>query len=522
MNDSNLKDQPENGAVISIDENNIIIDWNQQAQNLFDWNAEEVIGKSLSETILPFAIENLPVNQRMELSAIKKSGAKLPVELSIVAVKVKGLNHYFAIFRDLTEQKQESFLREERENRNRFLSEVSMILNSSLDLKETLRLITDLAVPNFGDWCYIHLPDKNGQLTLTDTAVAYDHLAPELNEFLELLNVKGSSANAVLTVYQTGNAVMRNGLNDEYYQKVSGSPKHLALFRKLAPKCVIVVPLKSLGKLLGTITVSYTQNKSYSEFDLRLLEDVAIRAGVALENARLYTESKKAIKYRDEFVSVASHELKTPLTSLMLLNQITQKKMEKGELQVHEDLHWKKTLNEYNVHIKRMSHLVEVMLDITRIQLGSYELNITECDIGDCLNQTCDNLLPQLKSANCPLDIQINGNLVGSFDNMKIQQVISNIVTNSFKYAPGKPIHILAEGLPDTIKMSIRDEGHGIEKDNLQRIFEKFERATSPSDVSGLGLGLYISRIIIEAHGGRLWAESTIDEGTTLHIEIPR
>lgn len=426
-----------------------------------------------------------------------------------------------AVVLDITREKAEQEEKEIVARRNKFLSEVSMALNSSLDFKETLHKITRLAVPDFGDWCYIHLADKQGEMELSDYWSRDPEKMAPLKEFASLVTTVGQSLNAVVTVFRTGNGVMRNGITDEYYQKVSASPRQLELFRIMHPNSVIVVPLKSLGKLLGTITISYSQVRSYNTEEFELLEEIAIRAGLALDNARLYSESKKAIISRDEFVSVASHELKTPLTSLMLKNQIALRRIQKGDESLTVD-YWKLLLNEYEVHISRMSRLVEDMLDITRIQLGSYQLNISEADLRDSIKTVSDHLGPQLQSAACPLGICLDGDLSGKFDVLRIQQVMTNILTNAMKYAPGAPVNLDARGTQDRINIVITDKGKGIEKENLQRIFERFERAISPSSVSGLGLGLYISSRIIEAHSGRIWAESTIGEGTSIHIELPR
>lgn len=423
---------------------------------------------------------------------------------------------------DITEQKDQARIQETIARRDKFLSEVGMVLSSSLDFEETLHRINRLAIPDFGDWCYIHLENSKGDLELIRSCAVDPGIKETLTEFAAGISATGSKPNAVKAVHQSGKGVLRNELDDAYYQKVAYDARQLELFRKLSPKSVIVVPLKSLGKLRGTITVSYSQNKPYSDADYNLIEEVALRAGLALDNARLYEESRQAIASRDEFVSLASHELKTPLTSLMLLNQMTRKRVDRGELSGANQTSLQQVFMDYEAHIFRIAKLVDDMLDITRIQLGTYSLSLEKKDFGKFLKNAVAGFLSDVTKAQAKLDLELSGDLEASFDEARFHQVISNLVTNALKYAPGSPIIMRAEGLGDKIILQVRDKGPGIETEDLEKIFQRFERARSRNQVGGLGLGLYISRRIIEAHQGKIWAESSQGKGTSIIIEFPR
>lgn len=422
---------------------------------------------------------------------------------------------------DQTEARKYERQREEEKQRLKFLSDISVLLSSSLDIKTIIKMITDLAVPVFGDWCYIHLKEDENGIVLADCSIKDETMLEKLREFAKLAATPGSQ-NAVATAMQTEKSVMRNFIDDAYYVRAAANARQLELFRELRARSVIVAPLKSRGHLLGAITIAYQQDISYSESDVYWIEEVARRASLAIDNARLYGESRKAVQSRDEFISLASHELKTPVTSMILLNDYTLHKLKNNKIHLEDSTFWDKLFRDYGIHINRISRLVDNMLDITRLQLGTFKMQLATQDMGQAIRLICDHLAYQIERAGCSLEVKLSGNLQGVFDSYRIEQVLNNLITNAMKYAPNKAIHVLANEEKNEIHISIRDEGHGIAPAELERIFSRFERGIDGGDVSGLGLGLYISRKIIEAHHGRIWAVSEIGKGTTMHIQLPK
>lgn len=402
--------------------------------------------------------------------------------------------------------------------RMKFLSEASMILNSSLDYKSTIKKLTSLAIPLFGDWCYVHLVKPNGVIELADFSAKSSHLELPLQEFASLIN-SITSENAVSTSLRTRKSIIRRHLDDEYYQKAAFNQRHLVLFRLLTPKSVIVSPLISRGNLLGSLTVSFSSDRpDYTEEEIKLIEEVANRAAIAIDNANLYKESQEAIKLREEFLSIASHELKTPITSLKLLTQMTMKKIHSED--TLNTGYIEKTYSKFNVYLNRMSRLIEDMLDMTTLQHGSFKLNKVEMDLVEVLKSVVERMEPELTDAGNCLSYKGEEKAIGYWDSCRIEQVITNIICNAIKYAPGSPIDVSIIDRETSFLLAIQDQGMGISEENLEKVFLPFEKITSDSNISGVGLGLYISKNIVEAHQGKIWIESEVGKGSTFYIEL--
>lgn len=232
---------------------------------------------------------------------------------------------------------------------------------------------------------------------------------------------------------------------------------------------------------------------------------------------------KKAIKARDEFIGICSHELKTPLTSLQLHFQIADKQVRQGNPKVFERENVIKRIDATNVQLRRMARLIENMLDVTRmsasdLQLEKQELNperLIQDVLSLFLDQLEQNRIEYKLTKTTSSDLSIMG------DALRLEQVLSNIMTNAIKYGLGRPIEIVLDADESNCRISIRDNGLGIEQKDLSRIFERYERAISASEVSGLGLGLYIGQKIIKAHAGELRVKSEPGKGSEFTIELP-
>jgi signal transduction histidine kinase len=225
----------------------------------------------------------------------------------------------------------------------------------------------------------------------------------------------------------------------------------------------------------------------------------------------------EATKMRDEFISIASHELKTPLTSLKLQTQMTRRQITRPETFNYEKI--QKQLDYTINQIDRLNKLVDDMLDISRISTGKLNLQKTTLNLSSLLSELIERFMPQFELSGSEVHTDITPEVTGQWDAYKIEQVINNLFSNAIRYSPQKPIHIRLEDGPEKIILSVRDEGVGIAPENLDRIFERFERAVTTN--SGLGLGLYITRQIVELHHGKISASSTLGKGSTFIIELP-
>lgn len=238
-----------------------------------------------------------------------------------------------------------------------------------------------------------------------------------------------------------------------------------------------------------------------------------------LSGQRKELELEAAVKTRDEFMSLASHELNTPLTSLLLRTQFMERKLAKGKV---EELEFTEFTTFCSNQIKRLSKLVENLLDVGRISSGKLKLQKETFNFCHMLKDVIDRTMPifyQQESA-AP-HLEICEDIVGEWDLIRIEQVITNLLTNAFRYGQGKKISIFLVKIEEGLLFSIADQGPGIEESNLEKIFDRFERLANPNEISGLGLGLYLCRKIVNAHGGKIWAESQPGMGTTFFMQLP-
>jgi len=228
---------------------------------------------------------------------------------------------------------------------------------------------------------------------------------------------------------------------------------------------------------------------------------------------------REALNARDEFISLASHELRTPITSLSLHTQLLERAIK--ERRNVDPEYFAKTLDTYHSQLRRLTALVESMLDLSRISSGRFELVKQEVDLGELAKEVIERFSEQLKEAGCAIDLRAEPGVIGRWDSSRLDQAITNLLSNASKYAPGKPIVVEVTQSGGRACLSVSDSGPGIPKDVQERIFERFERATSSISIGGLGLGLYLTKRILEQHGGGIGVESEVGRGSTFKLELP-
>lgn len=232
---------------------------------------------------------------------------------------------------------------------------------------------------------------------------------------------------------------------------------------------------------------------------------------------------KKALKSRDDFLSICSHELKTPLTTLKMLIQITNHlKERKGSEEAFSQENMEKFLNQADRSVDRIIRLVNDMLDISRISTGRLSLNLEQVLLDQLVHDVAERLSSLMIFSGCDLRIQATRNVIGFWDRFRLEQVLTNLLTNAAKYAPNAPVEVTLTEEGNNAVLRVRDHGKGIPEEDQKRIFERFVRAVTSGSVSGLGLGLYISKEIIELHHGKISVESTVGKGTTFTIVLPQ
>lgn len=307
-------------------------------------------------------------------------------------------------------------------------------------------------------------------------------------------------------------------------QTLSSAQPLLQPLRTSGPRSLLVVPLLARGQTLGALAFAYDESVvRHGPKDLVFAEDLAHRAAFAVENARLYQESQQAVIARDEFLSIASHELRTPLTPLLLqLQSLQRPPIDGGEAPVMDQAQVHRTVQRAEKQVHRLTALVENLLDVSRIRAGQLKLHPQEVDLSELTKDVAARFSEQLSRAGSTLALEMQGPVTGCWDRLRMEQVVTNLLSNAIKYGNGGPIELRVEAFDEAARLLIRDRGIGIPADKRSSIFERFGRAVSVRSYGGLGLGLYITRQILDAHGGSIEVDSEPGEGSTFTVLLPR
>lgn len=237
------------------------------------------------------------------------------------------------------------------------------------------------------------------------------------------------------------------------------------------------------------------------------------------EQKLLSQNLRLSLQERDEFISIASHEMKTPLTSIKLQTDIANMAFQKNNEVEPPKLH--KLFEVTYRQIDRMTRLVDDMLDASRVSVGKLSLNPANVNLNELIKNVIDRFFSQLAISRNTISFHADAEVIGYWDSFRLEQVMSNLISNCIKYAAGTKIEISLSKLDHRAQIVIKDYGMGIPKEMQQKIFNRFERAVSADNISGLGLGLYITREILYKHGGTIRVESDSGKGATFIIELP-
>jgi len=234
-------------------------------------------------------------------------------------------------------------------------------------------------------------------------------------------------------------------------------------------------------------------------------------------------ELESALVTRDEFLSIASHELKTPLTSLKLNCQLFRRSMDRGREEMLKPERVTGLCDQIEKQVGKLNRLVDDMLDISRIRTGNLTLRQQEFELNELINEVLGMLRDQFRTSGCPMpELECTDEpIYVTWDRVRIEQVLMNLLTNTIRYGNNKPVTLKLTQENGRIFLAVKDNGIGIAPENIDKIFYRFEKIKNPKEVAGLGLGLFITKQIVEAHGGRIWVESQLGKGSEFKIQMP-
>lgn len=399
-----------------------------------------------------------------------------------------------------------------------FLAEASKILSSSLDTQQTLRAVAQIAVPRIADWCTIDV--LTAPRTVELLAVA--HVDPEKVQWAEELRrrdpVDLDRPGGLARVLQTGEPEFYPEVTDEMLVATARDARTLALARSLGFTSAMIVPLVVQDATIGAITfVATDSGRHYTPADLTMAQELASRAALAIENSRLYGASQRAVTLRDDFMAAASHELRTPVTSLKVYTEVMLRQaMKRGDEPAV------RSLEAMNTQIDRLNSLVIDLLDVARIESGTLELRQERFD----LRLLVDEIVEVMQATLTTHQLKVGGSaalpVVG--DRERLGQVLANLLSNAVKYSPQAGIVLVRlNGAPEHVILEVEDFGIGIAHEHLPHIFDRFYRVSTPDEKTfpGLGMGLYIVQEIVHRHGGDLQVESVAGRGSCFRVTLP-
>jgi signal transduction histidine kinase len=365
------------------------------------------------------------------------------------------------------------------------------------------------------DWCQFDLIE-DGQIHRRAGAHADPAKAQLVKKLARSYPPSWTSPHPQVQVLRSGEALLLVDI-DDYIRQHTVDDAHARLIRELGFASGVVVPLKARERILGALTLaSSVPEHRMGQVELELAEELARRAAMAIDNALLYRQARQAIRVRDQFLSIASHELRTPLTSLMMRVQWLQ---EWGGGEIPAEI--SRSLDVVTRQGKRLKRQVDDLLDVSRLEAGRLELQRAEVDLVELVEDVIATFELGLARAGCEVRRDMPEPVRGCWDRSRLEQVISNLLSNALKFGAGHPIDIGVRWAERTALMVVSDHGMGIGQAEQKRIFDRFARAVSSTHFGGLGLGLYICREIVAAHGGTIRVESRLGEGARFIVELP-
>ena len=489
---------------------------NPEAERLLEARRADLLGRTL-EDVLPVGFDT-PLLKELARALVSREHHELEEYAPRLGRWLEVRSYPSDIgtslyFRDVTE-------RHAAERAQRFLAESGRRLAESLDYAATLDTVAAVAVPDYADCCVaLAIEDGAHRVAVAHPDPAQRALA---RERLERSAMPAQARMGLARVLRTGEADVIPEVTEATYRDLAAdyAPELIECLRGLAPVSLMAVPLRARGRTLGVMGfISTSPARRYRASDVPLGEEVGRRAALALDNARLYREAQDAIRAREDMVSIASHDLRSPITALKLR---VQKMSMQARRAAPPATALADELRMLEAQIDRLTTLVDFFLDVSRIAAGTLQLDLVDVDAAEVLREVAARHAEDAARAGSTVRVEAPEHLVGRWDRMRLDQLVHNLLSNAIKYGEGKPIELTLEGSDGTARLRVRDQGIGMNPAELDHVFERFRRAGDPRARGGFGLGLWIVRRVVDAFGGEVAVDSAPGRGTTFHVDLPR
>ena len=491
---------------------------NSAGCRMLGYACEEIVGKTIMDLIPPEDVERLAESKAQleaggthigEWTLRRKDGTNLPVEVN--AKIIRG-GRWQGIVRDISERKRV-------EDEQRFLAEVGSVLATTLEYEDTLSNIARLVVRHLADVCIVDILEDSGEVRRLKV-VSRDPSKAAACELMMHQPVDSERSALLRSILEDWRPVLMEKLTRETVASWARSEEHLRALRDLDPRSLIVVPLVARGKLLGVVSlVSTTSSRIYGPADVRFAEEVAGRAALSLENARLYRAAQRATQARDDVLAVVAHDLRNPLGIILMQATLLRRREREGEPERRS----RRPVEAIERAATRMTRLLRDLLDATRMDAGSFSIDPARVPPAQVVADSVEAQMVLASSASIELRVDVAPDLPDVWaDRDRLLQVFENLIGNAVKFTePGGRITVgAAPRGDDSVLFWVADTGVGVAAEHLPHLFDRFWQAGKVGH-RGAGLGLGIVKGIVEAHGGHISVESTPGQGTIFFLTIP-
>lgn len=400
-----------------------------------------------------------------------------------------------------------------------FLKDAGLQLSASLDYETTLATITRLIVPALADYCLLDQLMPSGRIQRVTTVHADPAEAALLKRELRYPPDLSAIDHPVAKVLRTRRAELHHEITDRELQVTARDDEHLQLLRELGPTSGMVVPLVAHGQIVGALSLGVVRGtRQYTEADVPLMEALAEHAAAALINAQRYKDAQEGLRAREQFLSIAAHELKNPLTTLLGSIEHLQRRIGRMEQAQERDHQIVQRVREQTL---RLTQMVDSLLDIARVDNGRFNLVCAPIDLAALTRRLVSEMRPTSRQHTLAVEVLIDPLIVYG-DAVRLEQVLQNLLSNALKYSPnGGPIDVQLARCDDMAMVVVADQGIGIPQSALPHLFQRFFRAPNAEDLDGIGLGLSVVKEIVTLHGGTVAVASEEGRGSTFTIALP-
>ncbi len=508
-------------AIISKDLNGIISSWNEGAERIFGYKEKEVLGKPVSILIPKPRLkeeENILGQIRLgnkvkhfETVRLTKFGKQIPISLTVSPVKDMSGNIIGAskIARDITEQVEAQEAIKRNAQNLELLNSMGKVILEKLEIDDVLQQVTDVTTritgAAFGAFFYNTFDEEGASITLYNLSGAPRHAFEKLGmpRHTELFKPTFSDNEVIRVDDITKDA--RYGKNQPLFGM---PPGHLDVASYLA-----VPVVSTAGEVIGGLLFGHSMPAKFTAQHEDLVGSIASQAAIALDNFRLFDEIKSMSDKKDEFIALASHELKTPLTTIKGYLQLLARK-EQDDVNA---LFIKKTLDQ----VAKLNALIADLLDVSKIEAGKLQFNLEHFDLRLLLSEVMETF-PYTNKTHRIIFNDLAAPAIVYADKQRIEQVINNLLTNAIKYSPNADlVEISIMKKAGQVTITVKDHGIGLKEEHMCKIFTRFYRAEGNVNVSGLGIGLHLTKEIIDRHKGIVGVESKFGKGSVFFFSLP-